>query len=161
MLSHVQLFDPMDCSPLCSSVHGIFQSTGVGCHFLLQGIFLTQGLNPGLLHFLHWQVGATGEATHVLCVKHLALHGWEKINPTVHWQITLQKLLYILNENYVTIYIFFFLLIAKKLMSIINTLKKQFYYSFQVQLPSVFLIWFLIFFLNFNFNSLFVYNISS
>ena len=23
-------------------------STGVGCHFLLQGIFLTQGLNPGL-----------------------------------------------------------------------------------------------------------------
>ena len=26
------------------------KSTGVGCHFLLQGIFLTQGLNPGLLH---------------------------------------------------------------------------------------------------------------
>ena len=25
---------------------------GVGCYFLLQGIFLTQGLNPGLLH---WQ----------------------------------------------------------------------------------------------------------
>ena len=24
--------------------------TRVGCHFLLQGIFLTQGLNPGLLH---------------------------------------------------------------------------------------------------------------
>ena len=24
--------------------------TGVGCHFLLQGIFLTQGLNPGLPH---------------------------------------------------------------------------------------------------------------
>ena len=24
----------------------------MGCHFLLQGIFLTQGLN---LHFLHWQ----------------------------------------------------------------------------------------------------------
>ena len=24
------------------------ESTGVGCHFLLQGIFLTQGLNPGL-----------------------------------------------------------------------------------------------------------------
>ena len=24
--------------------------TGVGCHFLLQGIFLTQGSNPGLLH---------------------------------------------------------------------------------------------------------------
>ena len=26
------------------------QNTGVGCHFLLQGIFLTQGSNPGLLH---------------------------------------------------------------------------------------------------------------
>ena len=26
------------------------KSTGVGCHCLLQGIFLTQGLNPGLLH---------------------------------------------------------------------------------------------------------------
>ena len=28
------------------------QDAGVGCHFLLQGIFLTQGSNPGLLH---WQ----------------------------------------------------------------------------------------------------------
>ena len=28
------------------------QNTGVGCHFLLQGIFLTQGSN---LHLLHWQ----------------------------------------------------------------------------------------------------------
>ena len=27
------------------------KSTGVGCHFLLQGIFLTQGSNPGLLHY--------------------------------------------------------------------------------------------------------------
>ena len=26
------------------------KSSRVGCHFLLQGIFLTQGLNPGLLH---------------------------------------------------------------------------------------------------------------
>ena len=28
-------------------------NTGVGCHFLIQGIFLTQGSNLGLLH---WQV---------------------------------------------------------------------------------------------------------
>ena len=28
----------------------------VGCHALLQVIFLTQGLNPHLLHLLHWQV---------------------------------------------------------------------------------------------------------
>ena len=27
----------------------------MGCHFLFQGIFLTQGSNPCLLHLLHWQ----------------------------------------------------------------------------------------------------------
>ena len=30
-------------------------NNGVGCHFLLQGIFLTQGLNLHLLRFLSWQ----------------------------------------------------------------------------------------------------------
>ena len=44
------LCDPVDCSLPGSSIHGIFQSTGVGCHFLLQEIFLTQGSNPGLPH---------------------------------------------------------------------------------------------------------------
>ena len=38
-----------------SSVHGISQAR-VGCPFLLQGIFPTQGLNPLLLCLLHWQV---------------------------------------------------------------------------------------------------------
>ena len=28
------------------------------CHALLQGIFLTQGLNPSLLHLLRWQTGS-------------------------------------------------------------------------------------------------------
>ena len=32
------------------------KNTGVGCHFLLQRIFPTQGLNPHLLCLLHWQV---------------------------------------------------------------------------------------------------------
>ena len=43
-------------SPSGSSVHGIFQAknTGVGFHFLLQGIFPTQVLNLHLLHLLHW-----------------------------------------------------------------------------------------------------------
>ena len=46
------LCDPMDYSPPGSSVRGIFpgRNTGMGCHFLLQGIFLTQELNPGLPH---------------------------------------------------------------------------------------------------------------
>jgi len=42
----------MDCSPPGSSVRGDCPSknTGVGCHALLQGIFLTQGSNPGFPH---------------------------------------------------------------------------------------------------------------
>ena len=32
------------------------KNTGVGCHFLLQGFFLTKGLNQSLLCLLHWQV---------------------------------------------------------------------------------------------------------
>ena len=46
------LCDPMHCSLPGSSVHGIFpgKNTGVGCHFLLQGIFQTQESNPGLPH---------------------------------------------------------------------------------------------------------------
>jgi len=34
------------------------KKTGVGCHFLLQGIFMTQGLNPHLLQLMHWQVNS-------------------------------------------------------------------------------------------------------
>ena len=46
------LCDPMDCSLPGSSVHGILpgKDIGVDCYFHLQGIFLTQGSNPGLLH---------------------------------------------------------------------------------------------------------------
>ena len=56
--SSVQLCDPMDCSPPSSSVHGDSpgKTTGVGCHFLLQGIFPIQRLNLCLLHLLHCQV---------------------------------------------------------------------------------------------------------
>ena len=52
--------DPMDCSPPGSSVHGDSpgKNTGVGCHTLLQGVFLTQGFNPCLLRLLHWQAGS-------------------------------------------------------------------------------------------------------
>ena len=33
------------------------KSTGAGCHFLLHGIFPTQGSNPRLLRLLYWQAG--------------------------------------------------------------------------------------------------------
>ena len=51
-LSHVQLFrDPMDCSPPGSSVHGILQARILGWVVIpFSGLFLTQGLNPGLPH---------------------------------------------------------------------------------------------------------------
>ena len=48
--SCLTLCDPMDYSLSGSSVHGDSpgKNTGVGCHALLQGIFPTHGLNPGL-----------------------------------------------------------------------------------------------------------------
>ena len=51
------LWVPMNCSLPGFSVHGIFQArnTGLGFNFLLQGILLSQGLNPHLLHLLLWQ----------------------------------------------------------------------------------------------------------
>ena len=57
--SYLTLCDPMNCSLPGSFVHGDSpgKNAGVGCHALLQeifallqGIFLTQGLNPGVLH---------------------------------------------------------------------------------------------------------------
>ena len=45
------LCDPMDYSQSGYSVHG--KNIRVGSHSILQGIFMTQGLNPGLLHCRH------------------------------------------------------------------------------------------------------------
>ena len=38
------------CSYSVAVTAGCREGTGVGCHFLLHGIFPTQGSNPGLLH---------------------------------------------------------------------------------------------------------------
>ena len=48
------VFNPMDCSPprLLCPWHCPSKNTRVGCHALLQGIFLTQQSNPW---FLNWQ----------------------------------------------------------------------------------------------------------
>ena len=51
----------MDCKPtrlLCPGGFFPRQGPGMGCHFLLQGIFPTQGPNPHILCLLHWQVNA-------------------------------------------------------------------------------------------------------
>ena len=63
VLSHfscVQLFATLwtvACQALCPW-DSPGENSGVGCYALLQGIFLTQGLNPCLLCLLHWQVGS-------------------------------------------------------------------------------------------------------
>ena len=52
-LSRVQPFATpwtVACTRLVHPWDFLGKSTGVGCHFLLQGIFLTQGSNPGLPH---------------------------------------------------------------------------------------------------------------
>ena len=57
LLSHVLLFVTpwtVACLTLLSRDF-LSKHTGVGCHFLLQQIFLTQGSNPCLLH---WQAGS-------------------------------------------------------------------------------------------------------
>ena len=82
------LGDPMDCSPPGSSVHGILpgKNTGVGCRFLLQGIFPTHSVcvyvymctnyiqTAVMPHkntnkrFLRWETGVCDSA-HVLCLR--------------------------------------------------------------------------------------------
>ena len=56
------LCNPTDCSLPGTSVHEDFagKNTGVGCHALLQGIFPTQGLNPGF--FTVWATREAPEA---------------------------------------------------------------------------------------------------
>ena len=56
VVSRIQLFAPWTGAfqfPLSVNFPG--KNTGVGCHFLLQGIFSTQGSKPQLLCHLHWQ----------------------------------------------------------------------------------------------------------
>ena len=55
MLSHIRLCDPMEPARLLCPWNFPGKNTRVGCHFLLQGIFLTQGSN---LHLLHWQANS-------------------------------------------------------------------------------------------------------
>ena len=50
------------------------KNTGVGCHFLLQGIFLTQGSNPCLLRLLHWQAASSPLAPPICTVVLFTFH---------------------------------------------------------------------------------------
>ena len=60
---HPTLCDPMDCSLPGSSAHGISQArkTGVGCHFLLQGISSSQRSKTHLLCLYTSLISICGE----------------------------------------------------------------------------------------------------
>ena len=81
------LCNPKDCSPLGSSVHGIFpgKNTGVGWHFLLQGISLAQGLNWRLLlgrRILYfWAIRKAFKYLFVNKI-YLFLYKWSKLKKT-------------------------------------------------------------------------------
>ena len=62
------------------------KNTGVGGHFLLQGIFLTQGSNPRLLCLLHWQVDSL-PLSHVESPKWSCVHSDGKHSSALSPQI--------------------------------------------------------------------------
>ena len=59
----VHLFETLQASRLLCLWDSPDKNTGVGFHFLLQGIFLTQGSNPQLLCLLNQQGGSTTGTT--------------------------------------------------------------------------------------------------
>ena len=89
--SHPTLCDAMDWSPPGSSVHGIIlgKNTGLGCHFRLQGIFLTHpgiksaSLTSPALAGRFFTVWATREAPTTYHIgginKHFIFKGWASI----------------------------------------------------------------------------------
>ena len=94
------LCNPMDLAHQAPLSMGFSrQHTGVGCHFLPEAIFPTQGLNPHLLHLLRWQTGslplaAPGKPT-LTCTGRLAYLppvSPTRVDPTVHRQQPAQDL---------------------------------------------------------------------
>ena len=110
LFSHVRLCNPMDNSPtrLLSPWNFPGKNTGAGCHFFLQGIFLSQGLNLGLLQhrqiLYHLSQGspsmdmnlsklreivkdreALPAAVHRVTKSQTQLHDW---TTTINWYIT-------------------------------------------------------------------------
>ena len=83
------LWDPMDCS-----LPGSFlnpwnfpgQNTGVGYHFLLQGIFPTQGSNPGLPHCRHTPYHLSYQGS--TCLQHRRHETWVR---SLGWEDPLEK----------------------------------------------------------------------
>ena len=83
LLSHDRLFSTLWTVARRLLSPGDFpgKNTGVRCHFLLQGVFLTQG--PHLLRLLHWQANSLplshlGSPNRLQCsIKHCSRAHWE------------------------------------------------------------------------------------
>ena len=75
LLTSAQLCLTLHCGLSGSSVPWDFpgKNTGVGSHFLLQGIFPAQGSNPGLLGLLHWQADSLPAAPPGRLICHRAI----------------------------------------------------------------------------------------
>ena len=71
------LCNPTHCSPPGSATHAILpvRVLEVSCHFLLQGIFPTQGSNPRLLCLLHWQ-GVSLPLSHLEGNREFSVFSW-------------------------------------------------------------------------------------
>ena len=75
------LCDPMDLSPPGSSCLWNFpgKDAGVGCHFLLQGLFLTQGLNLSLPCWCMAEIKSILESNYPsINNKYIFLNAWRK-----------------------------------------------------------------------------------
>ena len=94
-LSQVQLLcNLMDCSPTGSSVHGIFlgKNIGVCCHSLLQGIFLTQGSNLGLLHCrqILYHLSHLGSEEDIFMIRHSGILCTIVPDNVLHFQLKVE-----------------------------------------------------------------------
>ena len=89
------LYNPMDCSPPGSSIHGESpgKNTGVGCHALLQGIFPTQASNP---HYM----------SYIFCIGRWILYHWHHLG-SPSYQFTLSFIEYFIDVSYRCIIIWY------------------------------------------------------
>ena len=75
--STTQRTQTVACPLLCPRDH-LGKNTGVGCHFLLQGIFPTQRLNPCLMH---WQADS-------FLMRHQGSLLWQLLTNKLHCKST-------------------------------------------------------------------------
>ena len=99
------LCDAVDCSPPGSSVHGDSpgKNTGVGCHALLQGIFPTQGLNPGLPHcrWILYQLSYQGSLFSIVAVSIYIPTNSARGSPFLHTFFNMWLIHYIVQQKLV------------------------------------------------------------